>query len=96
MLTLLAASALQVCVIAYANDRPSTQEIRTHEIAHCAGWEHKRQEWKTPPKGYKAEKPPKGLVYRGKLESVALPTKQVQALCEDVTGHASYGCQWWE
>lgn len=99
MLTLLTAAALQTCIIAYANDRPSTPEIRAHELAHANGWSHPEQKWIVPPKGYVAIKPPKRFVRvptNCTLVEMPLPTKTVQDLCLSMTGRASYGCQWFE
>ncbi len=90
---------LAICIIAYASDRPSTSEIRTHELAHANGWVHKEQTWLVPPKGYVAEKPPVKFIHEPHnctLVEKPLPTKDVQQLCQKVTGRASYGCQWFE
>lgn len=99
MLTLLTAAALQTCVIAYADDRPSTLEIRAHELAHANGWTHPEQKWILPPKGYVAIKPPAKFVRvptSCRLEEMPLPTPVVQELCKAMTGRRSYGCMWQE
>lgn len=82
------------CTIVVSNDRASTREIRTHEIAHCACGEwHPKQTWIVPPKNYVSPKPPKHcLKYSGKLTVTSVPTKTAQAMCKRMVGLATFGC----
>lgn len=95
---ILSALALATCIIVVSNDRPGTREIRNHEIAHCACGEwHPPQTWVVPPKGYVSPKPPKRcLKYTGKLEVMSVPTATAQAVCRQMIGISTFGCQWFE
>lgn len=85
-------AATPQCVIIYSDDRPSTLEIRAHELAHCNGWVHEHREDYNRP-GYKANQPPAKFIraYRGELLEFPMSTNEARSKCG---GHL--GCQWLE
>jgi predicted SprT family Zn-dependent metalloprotease len=93
MLSFLAAAALQTCVIVFATDRPSWEEIYWHEIAHCNGWQHPKKAAPRKGEDYQAYKPPRRFRRFPSMPVVthAVTTEEAKELCD---GH--WGCQWFE
>lgn len=86
-----AAFAGKSCSIVYANDmgRAVTREIRTHEYAHCNGWQHAPGYDKA--RGYgKAYLPPKRFLhaFNGHVEESSVSTSEARDRCE-----GELGCQ---
>lgn len=91
-LTGVSIAATQQCVIIYSDDRPSTLEIREHELAHCNGWQHPHRE-DFNRLGYRANQAPAKYIrpYKGDLLEYPMSTKEARLQCG---GHL--GCQWFE
>lgn len=83
------AFADKACVIIYANDMGAkvTQEIRNHELAHCAGWTHPHGFDKA--RGFeKAYIPPRSFLrkFPGKVYEHSLSTRDARASCSGMLG----------
>lgn len=85
--------AATVCIVVFADDRPSTKEIYQHEIAHCNGWVHPKRAAPKVGQNYQAYKAPARYLHEPDMEVQAYPmsSKEAKDYCD---GH--WGCQWFE
>lgn len=81
-------TAALACVIIFANDMGAkvTREIRTHEIAHCAGWSHPAGDANLGKSGYQAYVPPKKFKFKGELIETSVSTSEARARCNGQLG----------